>query len=69
MSEHDLHRRVKANFAVLTISDTRTKKTDQSGRTAKELIGNDGHEVLTHKIIRNNKSLIQNTISEILQDD
>ena len=68
MSEHDLHRHVRAGFAVLTISDTRTEKTDESGKTAKELISKDGHQVLAHKIIGNDKSLIQTAIKEMLQD-
>lgn len=68
MSEHDLHRRVQANFAVLTVSDTRNLETDQSGRIAKELISQNGHQVLAYKIIRNDKSQIQTTIREILQN-
>jgi molybdenum cofactor biosynthesis protein B len=68
MSEHDLHPDVRANFAVLTISDTRTKKTDESGKIAKELISKDGHQVLAYKIIRNDKSLIQTNVKEILQN-
>jgi molybdenum cofactor biosynthesis protein B len=68
MSEHNLHRHVRANFAVLTISDTRNEKTDESGKIAKELISNKGHQVLAYKIIRNDKSLIQTTVKEILQN-
>lgn len=68
MSEHDLHRQVQANFAVLTVSDTRNLETDQSGRIAKELISQNGHQVLAYKIIRNDKSQIQTTIREILQN-
>jgi len=68
MSEHDLHQYVKANFAVLIVSDTRNKITDESGKIAKELIRNAGHTVLAHKIIRNNKSLIQTTVKEMLRN-
>jgi len=68
MSEHDLHRHVRAGFAVLTVSDTRNEKTDESGRIAEELISNKGHQVLAYKIIRNDKSLIQTTAKEILQN-
>lgn len=68
MSEHDLHRHVRAGFAVLTVSDTRNEKTDESGRIAEELISNKEHQVLAYKIIRNDKSLIQNTVKEILQN-
>jgi len=68
MSEHDLHRHVRAGFAVLTVSDTRNEKTDESGRIAEELISNKGHQVLAYKIVRNDKSLIQTTVKEILQN-
>jgi len=68
MSEHDLHRYVRANFAVLTISDTRNEKTDESGKIAKELISNKGHQVLAYIIMRNDKSLIQTAVEELLQN-
>ena len=68
MSEHDLHRHVRAGFAVLTVSDTRNEKTDESGKIAEELISNKGHQVIAYKIIENEKSLIQTTVKEILQN-
>lgn len=68
MSEHDLHRRVKAKFGVLTISDTRNEETDKSGKIAKELIEKDGHEISAYRIIRNEKSEIQEILDEILED-
>jgi molybdenum cofactor biosynthesis protein B len=63
-----LHRYVRAGFAVLMISDTRNEKTDESGKIAKELISKKGHQVLAYKIIGNDKSLIQTTAKEILQN-
>jgi len=68
MSAHDLHRHVRANFAVLTVSDTRNEKTDESSKIAKELIGNKGHQVLTYKMIRNDKYMIQTTVKETTQN-
>lgn len=68
MSEHDLHPYVRANFAVLTVSDTRTEKTDESGKIAKELISNKGHQVLVYNIIKNSKSLIQTNVKEIFEN-
>ena len=68
MSEHNLRRHIKANFAVLTVSDTRNEKTDESGRIAKKLISSEGHEVLIQKVIMNDKSLIQTTVKRILQN-
>lgn len=68
MSEHDLKQHVKANFAVVIVSDTRDEKTDESGKIAKQLITSAGHQALSYKIIRNDKALIQTTIKEILQN-
>ena len=68
MSEHDLRQFIKANFAVLIISDTRDEKTDESGKIAKQLITDAGHEVVASKIIKNDKTLIQATVKEMLQN-
>ena len=68
MSDHDLHQRVKANFAILIVSDTRDEKTDESGKIVKELILSEGHQVLVHEIITNNKALIQTTMKEMFQN-
>ncbi len=68
MSEHELHQYVKANFAVLTISDTRNEKTDESGKIAKRLIDSEGHQVLAYRIIKNDKALIQTNMKETLQN-
>jgi molybdenum cofactor biosynthesis protein B len=67
VSEHDLRQFIKANFAVLIISDTRDEKTDESGKIAKTLITDAGHKTKIYRIIPNNKAQIQNTIKELLQ--
>ena len=68
MSEHDLHRYIKANFAILIVSDTRDEKTDESGRIAKKLVSDQGHQVLAYQILRNDKSLIQQRVREMIQN-
>jgi molybdenum cofactor biosynthesis protein B len=68
VSEHDLRQFIKANFAVLIISDTRDEKTDESGKIAKQLITEAGHEVAAYKIMSNDKALIQATVKEMLQN-
>jgi len=42
-----------ARCAVLTVSDTRTRDTDASGRAAAELFLHAGHEVVLHEIVPN----------------
>jgi molybdenum cofactor biosynthesis protein B len=68
VSEHDLRQFVEANFAVIIISDTRDEKTDESGKIAKELIIDAGHEVKAYKIIPNDKAQIRNTVRELLKN-
>ena len=68
MSEHELHKKVEANFAVIVVSDTRDERTDESGKVAKQLLTNEGHRVLAFKIIRNNEDVIRSTVNEMLQD-
>jgi molybdenum cofactor biosynthesis protein B len=68
MSEHDLHQYIKANFAILIVSDTRNEKTDESGRIAKKLVSDQGHQVVAHQILRNDKSLIKQRVREMIQN-
>lgn len=68
MSEHDLHRYIKANFAILIVSDTRDEKTDESGRIAKKLVSDQGHQVVAHQILRNDKSVIEQRVREMIQN-
>jgi molybdenum cofactor biosynthesis protein B len=68
VSEHDLRQFVKANFAVIIISDTRDEKTDESGKIAKEQIIHAGHEIKAYQIIRNDKAQIRNTVKELLKN-
>ena len=68
MSEHDLHRYIQANFAILIVSDTRDEKTDESGRIAKNLVGDQGHQVVAYQILRNDKALVQRRVKELIQN-
>jgi len=68
VSEHELHRKVEANFAIIIVSDTRDERTDESGKIAKQLLTHQGHRVSTFKIIPNDENAIRNTVTEMLQD-
>ena len=39
------------NIAILTISNSRTEKTDKSGNTLKKLIDNSGHSIIEKNIV------------------
>jgi molybdenum cofactor biosynthesis protein B len=68
VSEHELRKKVEANFAVIIVSDTRDERTDESGKVAKRLLTNEGHRVLAFKIIRNNENVIRSTVNKMLQN-
>jgi molybdenum cofactor biosynthesis protein B len=52
------------NCGVITISDTRTEKTDQSGQLIRELLQNAGHRIVICQIIPDEPSQIQTKLSQ-----
>ena len=46
------------NFAVLTVSDTRTVETDKSGQTIMEIVKNNQHRIADYKIVKDEFDLI-----------
>ncbi|MFH0888340.1 MAG: molybdenum cofactor biosynthesis protein B [Planctomycetota bacterium] len=71
-SEHKKHlpqnsRPIK--IALLITSDSRTEKTDKTGRLMIDYLGKAGHHCITHKIIRNNITSIRASIKKIIQSD
>jgi molybdenum cofactor biosynthesis protein B len=49
---HDTHPRPPARAAVVTVSDTRTRDTDASGRAIAEALRAAGHEITAHDLVR-----------------
>lgn len=50
--------------AVITISDTRTKATDKSGKLLMELLAEDGHQTVFYTIIKDDKHEIDAILNE-----
>ena len=50
------------NFAILTISDTRTKETDKSGDLLEKLIKTSGHMIIKRQIVPDDQGLISRTL-------
>ena len=46
------------NFAVLTVSDTRTVETDKSGQTIMEIVKSNEHRIVDYKIVKDEFDLI-----------
>jgi molybdenum cofactor biosynthesis protein B len=55
-----------ARCAVLTLSDTRTETTDDSGRRIMELVIGDGHQVVSYRITREDPELIEPILRELI---
>lgn len=53
---------------VLTVSDTRTKRTDTSGRVICELLENAGHRASRHDIVRDDPDHVADRVREWLAD-
>lgn len=50
-------------FSIFTISDTRTIQDDESGKAALEILTKYGHSPIDHRIIKNEKRLIDAAIT------
>ncbi|HYF93501.1 MAG TPA: MogA/MoaB family molybdenum cofactor biosynthesis protein [Symbiobacteriaceae bacterium] len=53
--------------AVLTVSDSRTEATDESGKLLQELIVAAGHEVGAYRLIKNEKEFVTATVRELAE--
>jgi molybdopterin adenylyltransferase len=66
---HPNNKAMKHRCAVVTISDTRDERIDQSGQKIMELLTSLGHEILSYQIIPDDVILVRNTILRLLSDD
>jgi len=57
-----------ARCAVLTVSDSRTRDTDESGRLALEILAKFGHVVAGHQIVPNKPRAIAAAVAAALKD-
>ena len=56
----------RLNIAIIIVSDTRTVDTDKSGQKLIELISEDGHEIITKEIVKDNIYEIRKTVSDFI---
>jgi len=64
--EHKKHSIKNINFAIVTISDTRTKQNDLSGILIQEILKNNGHNINHYEIIKDDKKEIMSKAKNIL---
>lgn len=67
-SECHRHSDIKAKVAVLTISDTRTVETDESGRIIKDKLIAAEHTVAAYRITTDDPEIIRDAIEQFLND-
>ncbi len=54
------------DIAIITVSDSRTLETDESGQTAAQLLQEAGHRVAEREIVTDEKRAIQDVIGRVL---
>lgn len=59
---------IVARVAILTVTDTKSRETDTSGRAAFELFRKHGHTVVLHEIIANSRKKVAATALTALRD-
>ncbi len=57
-----------ARCAILTVTDTRTRETDTSGKRAFEIFRKFGHTVVLHEIVRNDGKKLAKAIERALKE-
>ena len=60
---------IPVNIALLTISDTRTKEDDGSGKVLRQRAEGAGHQVVEQTIVRDDKYLIRAQLSQWIVND
>ena len=55
--------------AVLTISDSRTEQTDESGGLIRQKLSENGHRVMSYCILKNDAEAIKEKIDELLGEE
>ncbi len=60
--EHRRDQKVSASCAVLIVSDSRTKETDESGKIAINLLETNGHVIKAYDIVKNESKTIEDTM-------
>ena len=66
--EHRRDQKIETEFALLVVSDSRTKDTDKSGKIAMELLAAEGHITKTYDIVKNDASEVRKAITHYLRD-
>lgn len=53
--------------AVITVSDSRDERSDETGRTARKLLSDAGHKVVEYRVVKNDVSQVRSVTEQMLQ--
>ena len=68
---HDHHPRdqkVSTSIALLVTSDSRTAETDETGKLAKSILAEAGHEVVEYGIVPNDAGKIKDWLKDVIEN-
>jgi len=68
LHEHKKNALKKLNIGIITVSTTRSLADDKSGRWMVKRAKKEGHNVIIHRVVGDNKELIARTVWEIVTD-
>ncbi len=66
--EHKHKEPKSVSCAVITISDTRTERDDESGRLIRQKLSENGHRVILHCILKDEADSVEKKIYELLRE-
>lgn len=64
--EHRRDQKITTGFAFLTVTDSRTRESDESGKVGQELIKAQGHEIIEYDLVGNNPAMLTERIDSYL---
>ena len=67
--QHHPHDFKQVNFAIITISDSRTVKTDKSGQYITDFLTDKGHKVVIREIVPDEKATIRTKVLNLTEND
>ncbi|WP_100398713.1 MogA/MoaB family molybdenum cofactor biosynthesis protein [Bacillus sp. FJAT-44742] len=68
VTEHRNEAPSSVNCMIITVSDTRTKETDKSGKLIKDLLEGEGHNITRYEIVQDDYQGIQELIKRSAKD-
>lgn len=68
-AEHKAHAPKSVRCAVVTVSDTRTVETDESGQFICSTLRGAGHEVVAYEIVKDEVTALSTCVNELLRQE